>query len=657
VKQLRHTVLKIRIATQKFVLTGVLISLFALPFNSQSQTRPTQWHGFEKFAFSFNGHEAYIVKPEKASPGNPWIWRAYFPDWHFEMDSILVAKGFHIAFIDCSDMYGSPEAMQVWDKFYHHLTEKYSFSKKTVLEGVSRGGLYIYGWAKRNPEKVGFIYAEAPVLDIKSWPGGKGKGRRSADDWKKCLTAYSFNEEQALRYNDNPVDNIETLAAYKVPVVHVVCKSDSIVPVAENSDILAERYQKSGGMIRVDEMKENVRLEGHHFNITNPAYYADLIYKSVVPVNEILPSSSFFKLNNGLPNTFQKIYDNKELTVAFLGGSITYNKGWRDKICQHLQETYPKTTFRFIPAGVPSLGSLPHAFRLQTDVLGKGSIDLLFIEAAVNDRANRTDSVTQLRAMEGIIRHALTANPTMNIVLMAFADEYKNHDFERNKEPLEVKVHRQMAEYYGLPFLNLAEEVYKRIKHGEFSWTEDFKDLHPSPYGQNIYYQSIKTLLQLSEKECKGGIVKTILPEPLNESAYEKGIYVDIHQVTDLKGFTISENWEPTDQKETRAGYVHVPVLEAVNPGSSFTFSFTGNAVGIAIVSGPDAGIIEYRIDNRKTETLNLFTQWSNFLHLPWYLILADGLNEGKHILNVKTASDTENANRNACRIVHFLVN
>ncbi len=656
-KQLRYTVFKIKIATQKFVLTGVLILLFALPIDSQSQTRPTQWHGFEKFAFSFNGREAYIVKPEKASPGNPWIWRAYFPDWHFEMDSIMVAKGFHIAFIDCSDMYGSPEAMQVWDKFYYHLTETYSFSKKPVLEGVSRGGLYIYNWAKRNPEKVGFIYAEAPVLDIKSWPGGKGKGRGSAQDWQKCLSAYGLSEEKAMLFDDNPVDNVESLASYKVPVVHVVCMSDSIVPVAENTLPLAQEFRKWGGSVHIDEMTDNIRLEGHHFNITNPAYYADLIYESIVPVNEILSSGSFIKLNDGLSNAFYKIHVNKELTVTFLGGSITYNQGWRDKVCQYLQETYPKTTFRFIPAGVPSLGSLPHAFRLQTDVLDKGSIDLLFIEAAVNDRANRTDSVTQLKAMEGIIRHALTANPTMNIVLMAFADEDKNHDFERNKEPLEVKIHRQLAEFYGLPFLNLAEEVYERIKHGEFSWTEDFKDLHPSPYGQNIYYQSIKTLLQLSEKEHKDGIVKTILPEPLNESVYEKGIYVDIHRATDLKGFTISENWEPADQKETRAGYVHVPVLEAVNPGSSFTFSFTGNAVGIAIVSGPDAGIIEYRIDNGKTETLNLFTQWSNFLHLPWYLVLADGLKEGKHILNVKTASDFENANRNACRIVHFLVN
>ena len=56
-----------------------------------------------------------------------------------------------------------------------------------------------------------------------------------------------------------------------------------------------------------------------------------------------------------------------------------------------------------------------------------------------------------------------------------------------------------------------------------------------------------------------------------------------------------------------------------------------GVTKGIAIVSGPDAGIIEYRIDNGKTKTLNLLTKWSSSLHLPWYLILADGLQSAKH--------------------------
>ena len=80
---------------------------------------------------------------------------------------------------------------------------------------------------------------------------------------------------------------------------------------------------------------------------------------------------------------------------------------------------------------------------------------------------------------------------------MAFAYEDKNHDFDANIESLEVRVHRLLAACYHLSFINLAKEVYERIRNGEFTWEDDFKDLHPSPYGQNNYYQSIKSLLQI----------------------------------------------------------------------------------------------------------------------------------------------------------------
>ena len=649
--------INIFLGKKKFLLLScIVLNLFASSYGQA--TASSIWHGFEKKTFSFEGRYAYIVKPKKDLPGNPWIWRAYFPDWHYEMDSILVSKGFHIAYIDCNNMFGNPASMQVWEKFYQHLVSTYSFSKKPVLEGVSRGGLYVYNWTKRNPDKVSFIYAEAPVLDIKSWPGGKGKGRGSADDWKKCLAAYNFTEEQAIDFKDNPIDNIETLVSFKVPIVHVVCMSDSIVPVAENTAVLEKRFLQAGGNIIVDKMSENVNLEGHHFNITNPQHYAELILKKTIPAKKILSSASFIELNGRLNNTFSKITQKKELTVAFLGGSITYNPGWRDKLCQYFQETYPQTQFRFIPAGIPSLGSLPHSFRLQTDVLDKGKIDLLFIEAAVNDHANNTKEEIQRKAMEGIIRHALSSNPSMDIVLMAFADEDKINDYEKNKEPAEVKVHRQLAMHYNLPFINLSKEVYKRIQNGEFTWKDDFKDLHPSLFGQNVYYQTMKTMLQQCEENYNGeNIVDAKLPAQKVGGVYNNGVYVDVHKATKLKGFSVTEKWNPSDQKETREGFVDVPVLAADKAGSSFSFSFHGNAVGIVIVSGPDAGIIEYRIDSGKKAKLNLFTPWSNSLHLPWYLMLGDGLKNGKHILEIKISSGNGDAGGHACRIVHFLVN
>ncbi len=639
-----------------FILSAILSVLIIVSY-AQKNTN-SSWHGFEKENFSFDGRAAYIVKPAKAISGNPWIWRAYFPDWHYEMDSILLSRGFHIAYINCNDMYGSPAAMQVWDRFYLHLTTNYSFAKKAVLEGVSRGGLYVYNWAKRNPDKVSCIYGEAPVLDIKSWPGGKGKGKGNTETWKQCLTVYSLTEEAAMNFTDNPIDHLESLAAYKVPLIHVVSTSDSIVPVEENTAILSKRYLRLGGSIQVDTMWDNITANGHHFTIVSPEKYANYISQIAIPVKNPLSSSNYIELNEKLDNTFYKIKNEKKLTVAFLGGSITYNPGWRDKICQYLIGAYPQTSFTFIPAGIPSLGSLPHSFRLQTDVLDKGNIDLLFLEAAVNDHANRTDSMLQIKSMEGIIRHALTTNPTMNMVVMAFVDEDKISDYEKNIEPLEVKIHRQVASLYHLPFINLAKEVYERIGHSEFTWKEDFKNLHPSPYGQNLYYQSIKTMFQLAEMGYKGErIVRTKFPEPLNKDSYANGMYADVYLATKLQGFLLKDKWTPNDQKATREGFVNVPVLEATKPNSSFTFSFTGNAVGIAIVSGPDAGQIEYRIDKNEFKTLNLFTKFSSSLHLPWYLILSDGLSSGIHELEVRTSLTKGGGGGNACRIVHFLVN
>jgi len=97
-------------------------------------------------------------------------------------------------------------------------------------------------------------------------------------------------------------------------------------------------------------------------------------------------------------------------------------------------------------------------------------------------------------------------------------------------------------------------------------------------------------------------------------------------------------------------------MLVAETDGATFELEFTGRAVGIAVVSGPDAGVISYQIDGKKPRQLNLFTQWSNQLHLPWYLMLDDELKSGKHRLKVTLLPKAGGTQGNACRIVHFLL-
>lgn len=373
-----------------------------------------------------------------------------------------------------------------------------------------------------------------------------------------------------------------------------------------------------------------------------------------------LPNTGFFKVREGIPNAYLQI-SRGAATVAFLGGSITHNPGWRDSVGQYLQTKFPQTKFHFINAGIPSLGSLPDVFRFQQDVLDSGKIDLLFVEAAVNDCVNKTDSITQVRSLEGIVRHARKNNPEMDIILMSFAEPEKLKIYETGKIPVTVHNHEIVASRYNLPSINLAKEVYDRIRAGEFSWKEDFKDVHPSPFGQKIYFITMKDLLDKCFKKVAKNKTKEVLypvPAPLNRWNFADGKYVSINKAHLHKGFKLVENWKPAEGVQTREGFVNRAMLEATTPGASLSLSFKGTAVGMAIISGPDAGIVEYSIDGGKYHTIDLYTQWSSYLHLPWYVLFAGDLENKQHTVKVRISKEKNSDSKGtACRIVYFLLN
>ncbi len=213
---------------------------------------PGDYHGFARYDFPVDGVRATVVAPESVMPGKPWIWRAEFFDHRPELDLVLLKRGFHLVYIEVGNTFGAPSAMKHWDAFYQELTHIYGLSPKPVLEGLSRGGLYVYNWAAANPTKVAVLYGDNPVCDFKSWPGGKGTGPGSAGDWKKLLHDYGFaSEAEAMAYTKNPIDNLAPLAHAHVPIIHCAADADEVVPYSENTVLIRERYEKLGGTIVV----------------------------------------------------------------------------------------------------------------------------------------------------------------------------------------------------------------------------------------------------------------------------------------------------------------------------------------------------------------------------------------------------------------------
>ncbi len=383
-----------------------------------------------------------------------------------------------------------------------------------------------------------------------------------------------------------------------------------------------------------------------------------------------LPYSDYYKVRAELDAFYKVVVRDKAATVGFLGGSITYNPGWRDSVCAWLKAKFPGTAFRFVAAGIPSLGSMPHAFRVQQDLLDSGKIDLLFVEAAVNDRVNGTDSITQVRALEGIVRHVKKAGPRTGIVMMAFAEPGKTGDYDKGVVPPEVANQELVAEHYQLPSINLAKEVRDKIRHGEFDWQHDFEDIHPARFGEELYFENIRALLDTcwsgyrrsggAGRMTKAGVAdgEGVTPPPLDSADFERGRYLDIRLARPDNVWAFYRDWVPGDHADTRYGYVHVPVLAAEKPGAGLELSFRGTAVGMAVISGPDAGMVDYSLDGGKFVSLDLYTPWSSWFHLPWYVLFGSALTDGPHILRLRVSGEKNQQSKGyACRIVHFLVN
>ena len=220
-----------------------------------------------------------VVLPKISAPGNIWVWRAEFFDAFPSVDMALLEMGWHLAYYSVSNMYGCPEAIKLMKEFHEYIVGKpYSLNPRPVIFGFSRGGLYAFNYAFDYPDKVSGLYLDAPVLDIRSWPGGKGNGQEHIEEWKECLASYGLTEETAREFTGNPLDKVEKVAKAGVPIIVVAGDADLGVPFLENAAILERKYREYNGKIKMI-VKPGV---GHHpHSLEDPQPIVDFILENM----------------------------------------------------------------------------------------------------------------------------------------------------------------------------------------------------------------------------------------------------------------------------------------------------------------------------------------------------------------------------------------
>lgn len=257
----------------RFILHLIAISCLFISEKSIAQTTEN---------FEIDGAKVSLKIPATAAEGKPWLWIGEFAGHLKTLESGLVEKGWHVAYVAQSNQFGSPNAMAVWEKLYTELHEKRGLSAKPALLGISRGGLYVNAWVRLHPDRASVLYLDNGVCDIRSWPGGfqlikQSKG--SKGDWEKYKTVFGFADDAtAIEKSIRPTDQL--LPAIKADVLLVSCHgtADRTVPYEDNAAKIVEFWEQNKGRVKLFP-KENG--DHHPHGLPDPKPLIDLLVAEV----------------------------------------------------------------------------------------------------------------------------------------------------------------------------------------------------------------------------------------------------------------------------------------------------------------------------------------------------------------------------------------
>ena len=238
----------------------------------------SDYHGCDRYDFKVLGKNAIIVFPKKLTPKNKWVWRAEFFDAFPIVDLDLLEQGWALTYIGISDMYGNDESVEIMRQYQEFLVNAFDLEPNATIFGFSRGAFYAVNYTAKYPQNVGCLYLDAPVLDILSWPAGRGKsfgGQGTPADWEICKKVLGLTEETAADYKGSPKFHIAELAKADIPLILVQGDADIAAPMEENAQLLIDNYEKLGGTKFKVIIMEG---KGHHpHSVYDPKPVSDFI--------------------------------------------------------------------------------------------------------------------------------------------------------------------------------------------------------------------------------------------------------------------------------------------------------------------------------------------------------------------------------------------
>lgn len=254
---------------------------------------------------------------------------------------------------------------------------------------------------------------------------------------------------------------------------------------------------------------------------------ADMIKNSLVSRGDI----------SRIEGVFNKAKSGQDITVAFLGGSITqgcnatkFEECYASRTYKWFKEKFNNVNVKYVNAGVGATGSVIGIHRVEKQVLSEEP-DIVFIDFAVNDR----DSIYDKIAYESIVRRILSVkNPP------AIVEIFMSNFDGSNVQSQQIEIGRK----YNLPMISFRNTIYKEMIADRLKWNEVATDeVHPNDYGHFIISNLLILFMEDIYKDLKGDVkVSDIeLGEPLFGDKYICGTTMNNNNLDtkEISGFSL----------------------------------------------------------------------------------------------------------------------
>lgn len=388
-----------------------------------------------------------------------------------------------------------------------------------------------------------------------------------------------------------------------------------------------------------------------------PVLFLQSLVQAEVPIRDVIECSP----RGGLPHFFSKLQKGEEVTIAYLGGSITAQEGWRVLSHKWFEEQYPDARISGINAAIGGTGSNLGVFRLQNDVLIEKP-DLVFVEFAVNDAGAAPDLI--VRSMEGIVRQTWKKFPECDICFVYTITENDIKHLQQGNMSRSASAMEAVADHYRIPSIHMGLEIARLEKESKLVMKAEKEGMervsgdelnvsagslanpdgiipfskdgvHPyTDTGHQLYMNAIIRSMPCIKAAGQSGLHS--LGDPIDPGNFERACLLPIAPSM----FSGPAGLMDRTQGLGKQFASRLPGLWKAEPGAVLRFRFKGNMLMIYDLLGPNSGMVEITVDGEKT-TVKRMDGYSSYSRLSMLKCASDIDAEKVHAVAITVLDET----------------